>query len=226
MNCLSYETFPGLCLLSWRPLMNKKQQGARRTCFSCLKFIAAWFLLITASSAVGEEIPDLRPVIEAHGYIYDERVSWIEITQLTSGAYLLMVLLERPKEQKHDKYVIVVVDGDSVVPIHEPQWLTSIYNFRIHLVDINGDGKDDLDIRGYYEFDLYVEVFFGLGENRFRKVFEGNSASRPEFVELGLGDLKIKELILSVDPYNAVLDPLYEPRLYVFNGDKYVLAEP
>ncbi len=206
--------------------MNKEQQGNRWVCLLRPKLLATWFLLITASSAVGEEIPDLRPVIEAHGYVYDDHLSGTGVKKLSSGAYALMALLEKPEDQEHDKYVVVVVDGGSVVPIHEPRWWAAD-NAWIKVLDINSDKKDDVVVDEYYEPNILTKIFFGLGENKFRKVFEGEAAFSPDFVELGFGDLKIKEFILAVDhPDNTVHEPLYEPRLYVFNGDEYVLAEP
>ncbi len=106
-----------------------------------LKLVAAWFFLTTAPTVAGEDVPDLRPVIEAHGYAYLENASGVQA--LSSGAWVLRVFVKGDTYQS----VIVVTDGRSVTAIDEPMRGGS--GIKMQLLDINADGRDDLAVNEY-----------------------------------------------------------------------------
>ncbi len=106
-----------------------------------LKFLVGWSLLMGAPLASGEEVPDLRPVIEAHGYAYLENASGVQA--LSSGAWVLRVFVKGDTYQS----VIVVTDGRSVTAIDEPMKGGS--GIKMQLLDINADGRDDLAVNEY-----------------------------------------------------------------------------
>lgn len=189
--------------------------------FLRIKYFMVWFLFITPY-AIGEESPDFQKLIESHGYMYIAHASGFR--ELSSGGYVLRVF-NKPKNDEQYKSVIVMLKGNSIVPIDEPVWAGS--GIQIEVLDINYDGKDDFVASEYYEPDLNVRIFLGAGESKFIKIFQGYSSAPPEFVELvpnSFGD--IKELILTRDPYGASYDPLFVPSLYVFNGEIFVLRQP
>lgn len=176
-------------------------------------------MMFLSLGSVGMEISSVENLVEASGYHYLEESSGI--TKLPSGSYVLRVFIDVGGGFLK-KSVIVIVNEGLVIPIDAPAW--SGDSVQIQALDINSDGEVDIVVSEYYEPSFSVRIFFNGGMMAFNKVLQQDSASLPEFVDLGeyfgiMGD--VKEAILTKDPYQSRYDPLFCSTLYAFNGKNF-----
>lgn len=173
-------------------------------------------IMFLSSNSTGMEIFSIENLVEASGYVYLEEASGIK--KLPSGSYVLRVFVD-VEDGLHKKSVIVVVNDRSVIPLDTPAW--SGDSVQIQVLDINSDGEVDVIVNEYYEPSFNVRVFFNSGMMTFNKVLQEDSATMPEFVDIGeyFGIIgSVKEIILTKDPYQSQYDPLFCSTLYAFNG--------
>ena len=176
-------------------------------------------LMLLSLNSVGMEISSVENLVEASGYHYSEESSGM--MKLPSGSYVLRVFID-VEDGLLKKSVIVVVNDGSVIPIDTPVW--SGDSVQIQALDINSDGEVDVVVNEYYEPSFNVRVFFNEGPMTFNKVLQQDSASMPEFVDLGeyFGITgSVKEIILTKDPYQSRYAPLFCSALYAFDGKNF-----
>lgn len=178
---------------------------------------------VSFAATCSDEFSRIESLLESNGYRFHPRASGIQ--EISPGSHVLRAFMQ-VEGSRFEKTVIVIVKGDSVSPVDLPVWAGD--SVGIDVLDANGDGHADLIVNEYYEPMLNVRVYFGNSVQKFMKVLDAHSTTKPRFLNFSLSDASSssKPITLTHDPYDlGGYDELLVPHLYVFREGRYELLE-
>lgn len=175
------------------------------------------------AATFSDELSRIEKLLESKGYRFHPRASGIQ--EVSPDSHVLRAFLQ-VESSRFKKTVVVIVRGDSVTPVDFPVWAGD--SVGIDVLDVNGDGHSDLIVNEYYEPMLNVRMYFGDSIQKFTKVLDAHSTTKPKFLEFNLRGASglPKPVILTHDPYDlgGYVD-LLVPHLYLFREGRYELVE-